>query len=119
MLKECLHFLVRLTTQITSPLLDDGQPDIESYNDELEKRSNPQWHDVSWLYAECYLYRCVLAALEGAREFPMADVLVAVSRQSSRHLSTGSSTTFLPSRKCLHSERRVLQYLSLLPDTMS
>jgi uncharacterized protein with ATP-grasp and redox domains len=39
------------------PLLDDGQADIAGYNAELEKRGAPKWHDVQWLYAECYLYR--------------------------------------------------------------
>lgn len=38
-----------------SPLDDDGHPDIASYNKELEERGNPHWHDVAWLYAECYL----------------------------------------------------------------
>jgi damage-control phosphatase, subfamily III len=38
-----------------SPLLDDGEPDIAEYNDELEKRGNPKWHDVPWLYSECYM----------------------------------------------------------------
>ena len=40
-----------------TPLSDDGQPDIAAYNAELEQRGNPKWHDVQWLYAECYLYR--------------------------------------------------------------
>ena len=39
------------------PLADDGGPDIAAYNHELEQRGNPKWHDVAWLYAECYLYR--------------------------------------------------------------
>lgn len=37
------------------PLLDDGEPDIAEYNDELEKRGNPKWLDVPWLYSECYM----------------------------------------------------------------
>ena len=40
-----------------TPLSDDGQSDTAGYNAELEKRGNPKWHDVQWLYAECYLYR--------------------------------------------------------------
>lgn len=39
------------------PLIDDGGPDIARYNQELEQRGHPKWHDVAWLYAECYLYR--------------------------------------------------------------
>ncbi|KAL9051364.1 MAG: hypothetical protein Q9162_006066 [Coniocarpon cinnabarinum] len=40
-----------------TPLDDDGEEDVHLYNDELRKRGNPVWHDVSWLYSECYLYR--------------------------------------------------------------
>lgn len=40
-----------------SRLLDDGYADIALYNSELEARGNPKWHDVEWLYSECYLYR--------------------------------------------------------------
>jgi hypothetical protein len=40
-----------------TPLSDDGQADIAGYNDELGKRGTPKWHDIQWLYAECYLYR--------------------------------------------------------------
>lgn len=40
-----------------TPLQDDGQPDIAGYNEELLQRGTPNWHDVQWLYAECYLYR--------------------------------------------------------------
>ena len=43
------------------PLLNDGQPDIEGYNKELESLGGlVQWSNVPWLYAECYLYRCAL-----------------------------------------------------------
>ena len=27
------------------------------YNDELKARGEPKWHNTSWLFAECYLYR--------------------------------------------------------------
>jgi damage-control phosphatase, subfamily III len=40
-----------------TPLPDDGRPDIADYNSELEARGTPNWHDVQWLYSECYLYR--------------------------------------------------------------
>ncbi|KAJ5580372.1 hypothetical protein N7450_006673 [Penicillium hetheringtonii] len=40
-----------------TPLEDDGESDIASYNKELEERGNPKWHNVAWLYSECYLYR--------------------------------------------------------------
>ena len=45
------------TTDIFRPLIDDGGADIAGYNKELEERGDPTWHNVAWLYAECYLYR--------------------------------------------------------------
>jgi damage-control phosphatase, subfamily III len=47
-------------------IVDDGEPDHKVYNHELEARGGKavsegegvvKWHDVEWLYAECYLYR--------------------------------------------------------------
>lgn len=40
-----------------TPIPDDGESDVATYNDELAARGNPQWHNVPWLYSECYLYR--------------------------------------------------------------
>ncbi|KAL3474527.1 hypothetical protein BJX99DRAFT_248173 [Aspergillus californicus] len=37
--------------------LDDRDPEVEEYNEELEERGYPHWHDASWLFAESYLYR--------------------------------------------------------------
>lgn len=48
------------TDMILSPLLDDGQPDIEGYNKELEQLGYPSWFNIPWLFAECYLYRYIL-----------------------------------------------------------
>lgn len=51
--------LDKLTTRrlSASPIRDDGLPDVAVYNKELEQRGNPSWLNVSWLYAECYLFR--------------------------------------------------------------
>ncbi|KIW96913.1 uncharacterized protein Z519_02304 [Cladophialophora bantiana CBS 173.52] len=40
-----------------SPIPDDGFPDIEGYNLELAAQGPPTWHNVEWLFSECYLYR--------------------------------------------------------------
>ena len=50
-----------------TPIADDGEADHKVYNDELEARARLQekegkglevvWHDVEWLFSECYLYR--------------------------------------------------------------
>jgi len=39
------------------PLENDGAKDIDSYNEELASLENPNWFNVPWLFAECYLYR--------------------------------------------------------------
>jgi hypothetical protein len=40
-----------------TPIPDDGERDVEAYNQELAARGPSKWHSVPWLYAECYLYR--------------------------------------------------------------
>lgn len=40
-----------------SPIPDDKQPNLHTYNDELRRLNRPTWRNVSWLYSECYLYR--------------------------------------------------------------
>lgn len=66
---------------------DDGQADVTLYNDELAARGReagngagsgvgagagagaaaPKWHDVEWLYSECYLYRRIGALFSTAK----------------------------------------------------
>lgn len=43
--------------RVLTPIPDDGFADVEGYNVELHARGPPKWHDVEWLYSECYLYR--------------------------------------------------------------
>lgn len=52
-----LKYEVQHDRQLT-PIRDDGFPDIELYNKELEQLGNPGWLNVNWLYCECYLFRC-------------------------------------------------------------
>jgi hypothetical protein len=40
-----------------TPIPDDGESDVAAYNKELAARGTLKWHDVAWLYSECYLYR--------------------------------------------------------------
>ncbi|KAJ5833713.1 hypothetical protein N7474_002024 [Penicillium riverlandense] len=51
-----LKYELQHDRQLT-PLTDDGHADIAQYNQELQQRGNPTWHNVPWLYSECYLYR--------------------------------------------------------------
>ncbi|TAQ86949.1 hypothetical protein B7494_g4727 [Chlorociboria aeruginascens] len=57
-----------------TPIPDDGQPDIEGYNQELEERGNPSWFNVAWLYAECYLYRRIAAYFARSIQWKSYDV---------------------------------------------
>ncbi|SMR59481.1 unnamed protein product [Zymoseptoria tritici ST99CH_3D1] len=57
-----------------TPLPDDGGSDIAGYNKELEQRGNPKWHDVAWLYAECYLYRRIATIFATSTHWKRYDV---------------------------------------------
>ncbi|CED85591.1 Uncharacterized conserved protein [Phaffia rhodozyma] len=54
-----------LLEEITSnsefhPLVDDGEPNVGIYNEEVErlkKEGKKTWHQLPWLWAECFLYR--------------------------------------------------------------
>jgi damage-control phosphatase, subfamily III len=56
------------------PLEDDGEPDIETYNAELKARGNPTWHNVQWLYSECYLYRRISSLFWRSKHWKNYDV---------------------------------------------
>lgn len=65
-----------------SPLEDDGESDVESYNAELEARGNPTWHHVQWLYSECYLYRRLSALFRRSKHWTDYDVFGRQKRSS-------------------------------------
>ncbi|RAL10011.1 damage-control phosphatase ARMT1 family protein [Aspergillus homomorphus CBS 101889] len=68
-----LKYELQHNRQLT-PLPDDGQPDIADYNKELEQRGTPVWHDASWLYSECYLYRRLSALFSLSKHWKGYDV---------------------------------------------
>ncbi|KAL4807779.1 DUF89-domain-containing protein [Aspergillus unguis] len=68
-----LKYEIQHNRQLT-PLPDDGEPGIEEYNEELEKRGNPQWHDVAWLFSECYMYRRVATLFALSKHWKSYDV---------------------------------------------
>lgn len=60
--KKIVDELARLKYEVQHdrqlvPIRDDGFPDVDVYNKELEQLGNPSWLSVSWLYSECYLFR--------------------------------------------------------------
>ncbi|EME82480.1 uncharacterized protein MYCFIDRAFT_82389 [Pseudocercospora fijiensis CIRAD86] len=68
-----LKYELQHNRQLT-PLEDDGEPDIARYNHELQQRGNPKWHDVAWLYSECYLYRRVATLFALSKHWKNYDV---------------------------------------------
>lgn len=66
-----------------TPLEDDGYDDIKLYNDELQQRTEadldgargevPQWHDVEWLYSECYMYRRIYGVFARSTQWKTYD----------------------------------------------
>ncbi|KAF1813523.1 DUF89-domain-containing protein [Eremomyces bilateralis CBS 781.70] len=68
-----LKYELQHNRQLT-PVPDDGEGDVKSYNVELEKRGSPTWFDVSWLYSECYLYRRVNTLFSMSKHWKSYDI---------------------------------------------
>ncbi|KAL9118008.1 MAG: hypothetical protein Q9187_005451 [Circinaria calcarea] len=68
-----LKYELQHDRQLTS-LTDDGQPDVASYNTELEALGSPTWFNVPWLYAECYLYRRMSTSFTLSKHWNSYDV---------------------------------------------
>ncbi|KAH7074346.1 hypothetical protein BKA63DRAFT_512875 [Paraphoma chrysanthemicola] len=57
-----------------TPIPDDGESDVDAYNKELAARGNPKWHDVPWLYSECYLYRRISSVFKQTKTWRSYDL---------------------------------------------
>ncbi|CBY00879.1 similar to DUF89 domain protein [Plenodomus lingam JN3] len=68
-----LKYEVQHDRELT-PIPDDGQSDVAAYNEELAARGNPKWHNVPWLYAECYLYRRVSSIFKRTKQWKSYDL---------------------------------------------
>ena len=70
------YFLRHRDLKLTDirPLEDDDEADIKSYNAELKARGNPTWHNVEWLYSECYLYRRISTLFRRSKHWKSYDV---------------------------------------------
>lgn len=68
-----LKYEVQHDRELT-PIQDDGERDVNAYNDELTARGNLKWHDAPWLYAECYLYRRISSIFKQTRHWKSYDL---------------------------------------------
>ncbi|KAI9155139.1 DUF89 domain-containing protein [Paramyrothecium foliicola] len=58
-----------------TPIPDDGIEDIAAYNKELEQRGpNLHWHDVPWVYGECYMYRRISSYFKQTKNWKDYDI---------------------------------------------
>ncbi|KAF2750464.1 DUF89-domain-containing protein [Sporormia fimetaria CBS 119925] len=67
-----------------SPIPDDGEPDIQAYNQELEALGTPKWHSVPWLYSECYLYRRISSMFKRTQNWKEYDLFGRQKRSTFR-----------------------------------
>lgn len=56
-----LRYRCLLLQLMGRPIMDDQQPNLSCYNEELRRLHRPTWYNVSWLYSECYLYRWLIS----------------------------------------------------------
>lgn len=77
--KKIVDELARLKYEVQhdrqlAPIRDDGFPDVDVYNKELEQLGNPSWLSVNWLYAECYLFRRISTSFALSEHWKTYDV---------------------------------------------
>jgi len=89
------------------PLPEDGASDIQAYNAELETLPNPTWHNVPWLFSECYMYRMIHIFFATSTPFWQSfDVFTKSKIQSLE----GSKTGVLELVKRFHSMRKAIAH---------
>lgn len=77
--KKIVDELARLKYEVQhdrqlAPIRDDGFPDVDIYNKELEQLGNPSWLNVNWLYSECYLFRRISTSFALSQHWKTYDV---------------------------------------------
>lgn len=77
--KKIVDELARLKYEVQhdrplAPIRDDGFPDVDIYNKELEQLGNPSWLSVNWLYCECYLFRRISTSFALSQHWKNYDV---------------------------------------------
>lgn len=77
--KKIVDELARLKYEVQhdrplAPIRDDGFPDVDVYNKELEQLGNPTWLNVNWLYCECYLFRRISTSFALSEHWKTYDV---------------------------------------------
>lgn len=77
--KKIVDELARLKYEVQHdrqllPIRDDGFPDVDIYNRELEQLGNPSWLSVNWLYSECYLFRRISTSFALSQHWKTYDV---------------------------------------------
>ncbi|KAI8940705.1 hypothetical protein NX059_001973 [Plenodomus lindquistii] len=68
-----LKYEVQHDRELT-PIPDDGESDVAAYNEELAARGSSKWHNVPWLYAECYLYRRISSIFKQTKQWRTYDL---------------------------------------------
>ncbi|GAA6059403.1 hypothetical protein JCM10212_003635 [Sporobolomyces blumeae] len=82
------------TDKVLEPLEPTGYPDdSQHYNDELSRSQGKTWFSVSWLLAECYLYRKLRGLFATTRHWTQFDPFA--SQKLSTWRSSGTSVAQL------------------------
>ena len=72
-----------LENAVLEPILRDGRPDIEAYNEEFNTWKDLKWLAAPWLYTECYMYRLIHTYFTLSTPFWHSFDMFATSKRSS------------------------------------